>query len=99
MANYKVVKAGKTLLYPDGSFRGGAGYCVDLDTALEGHACMGQLDKLEDPTDFVSPDAADGERMILDHPVVEEPAPKPKPAKKTAKKKAKKKASKKKSSK
>ena len=52
MANYKVVKAGKTLLYPDGSFRGGAGYCVDLDTALEGHACMGQLDKLEDPTDF-----------------------------------------------
>jgi hypothetical protein len=97
MVNYKVVKAGATLRYPDGSVRGGAGYCVDLDSAHESHACAGQLDKLEDTEDFVSPDSSDFVKMVAlnigDTSVLgDEP-------KAPAKKKAKKKTSKKKSSK
>tara|TARA_R110002110_G_scaffold113296_3_gene281228 strand:- start:109 stop:414 length:306 start_codon:yes stop_codon:yes gene_type:complete len=101
MVNYKVVKAGATLRYPDGSMRGGAGYCVDLDGSHEAHACDGQLDKLEDPVDFASPDSTDSVRMVAPAPVIEvveavlaEPVA---PAKK--KKATKKKTSKKKSSK
>lgn len=96
MVNYKVVKAGSTLRYPDGSLRGGPGYCVDLDGAHETYACGGQLDKLEDTEDFVSPDSSDFVKMVAlvippTH-VLDDPEP-------PAKKKTKKKTSKKKSSK
>jgi len=97
MVNYKVVKAGSVLLYPDGSMRGGPGYCVDLDGAHEAHACDGQLDKLEDTEDFVCPDSSDFVKMVALHigdtsVLGDEP-------KAPYKKKAKKKTSKKKSSK
>ena len=102
MVNYKVVKAGSTLRYPDGSMRGGAGYCVDLDGAHEAHACDGQLDKLEDPVDFVCPDSSDFVRMVAPVPVieaVEAALEEPKAPVKKKKKATKKKTSKKKSSK
>jgi hypothetical protein len=95
MVNYKVVKAGSVLLYPDGSSRGGPGYCVDLDGAHESYACDGQLDKLEDTENFVCPDSSDFVKMValvippthvLDDP--EPPAKKKKTKKKTSKKKS-----------
>jgi len=99
MVNYKVVKAGATLRYPDGSVRGGAGYCVDLDGAHESHACGGQLDKLEDTEDFVSPDSSDFVKMVAinigDTSVLgDEPKAPTKKKKATKKKTSKKKSSK-----
>lgn len=82
-----MVKQGCTLLYPDGSRRGGAGYVVDDESSHEGHALAGQLDKLEPCAAFVSSDAAVVGRLTAPHA---EPVTSP-PASKKKKKKAKKK--------
>jgi hypothetical protein len=101
MAKFKV-KEGSTLLYPDGSKRGGPGYCVDSESAHEHNALSGQMDKLEPCADYISSDAVDFVRMVAPVPVIEaiedslaDEAPKKKPAKKKTKKKAAKKTSKK----
>ena len=99
MARFKV-KEGCTLLYPDGSRRGAAGYVVDDTSAHESHALAGQMDKLEPSPDYISPDSCDFVKrvalVIRDTAVLDEPeAPKKKKAKKKTKKKAAKKASKK----
>ena len=98
MARFKV-KEGCTLLYPDGSRRGTAGYVVDDTSAHESHALAGQQDKLEPCADYISPDSSDFVKMVAlvigDTAVLDGPeAPKKKVTKKT-KKKAAKKASKK----
>jgi hypothetical protein len=90
-----MVKQGCTLLYPDGSRRGGAGYVVDDEASHEGHALAGQRDKLEPCAAFISSDAAVIERLAAPHaePVSLSTPPKKKASKKKAKKKkAKKKA-------
>ena len=99
MARFKV-KEGCTLLYPDGSRRGTAGYVVDDTSAHESHALAGQQDKLEPCADYISPDSCDFVRMVAmvvgDSPVtLEAKAPKKKKAKKKTTKKAAKKTSKK----
>ena len=95
-----MVKEGCTLLYPDGSPRGQAGYVVDDTAAHESRALEGQMDKLEPCADYISSDAVDFVRMVAvvvgDSPVtLEAEAPKKKKAKKKTKKKAAKKTSKK----
>ena len=101
MAKFKV-KEGCTLLYPDGSRRGDAGYVVDDTGSHESHALSGQMDKLEPCADYISSDAVDFVRMVAPVSVIEavedslaDEAPKKKPAKKKTKKKAAKKTSKK----
>ena len=98
MARCKV-KEGCTLLYPDGSRRGTAGYVVDDTSAHESHALAGQQDKLERCADYISPDSVDFVRMVAlvigDTSVPDEPEALKKKAKKKTKKKAAKKASKK----
>ena len=91
-----MVKQGCTLLYPDGSLRGGAGYVVDDEASHEGHALAGQLDKLEPCAAFVSSDAAVIGRLTAPHAemVSLSETPKKKPKKKAKKKASKKKASK-----
>ena len=93
-----MVKEGCTLLYPDGSVRGRAGYVLDDTSAHEAHALSGQRDKLEPCAAYKSSDSVDNVRMVAmvvgDSPVTLEADP-PKKKKKTAKKKTKKKAAKK----
>ena len=94
MARFKV-KEGCTLLYPDGSRRGTAGYVVDDTSAHESHALAGQQDKLEPCADYISPDSVDFVKMVAlvigDTSVLDGPeAPKKKAKKKTKKKAAKK---------
>ena len=88
MARFKV-KEGCTLLYPDGSRRGTAGYVVDDTSAHESHALAGQQDKLEPCADYISPDSTDFIRMVAlvigDTAVLDGPeAPKKKAAKKSS---------------
>jgi hypothetical protein len=96
-----MVKTGCTLLYPDGSRRGSAGYVVDDAAGYESHALSGQKDKLEPCADYISSDSVDFVKMVAlnigDTSVLgDEPkAPAKKKAKKKTKKKAAKKASKK----
>lgn len=82
-----IVRAGETLLYPDGHRRGGPGYVVDTDARHEVKALGGQLDKLEPCADYVSADAADVVHLTAE--AIEMPS-KPKPKKKTKKTKKKK---------
>lgn len=79
MTKMRVISGG-TLLYPDGSFRGGGGYVVDTDADGEEAALDGQANSLEACADFFSRDPVDSSRMSA-----------PKKAKKAAAKKAKKK--------
>jgi hypothetical protein len=69
---------GCTLLYPDGSRRGGSGYIVDTDGDGEAAAIDGQESVLEAVADFFSADPVDASRMAA-----------PKPKKKATKKKKK----------
>ena len=100
MARFKV-KEGCTLLYPDGSRRGGAGYVVDDTGSHESYALSGQKDKLEPCAAYKSSGSVDFVKMVAlnigDTSVLgDEPkAPAKKKAKKKTKKKAAKKASKK----
>ena len=99
MAKFKV-KEGCTLLYPDGSVRGRAGYVLDDTSAHEAHALNGQRDKLEPCPAYKSSDPVDNIRMVAmvvgDSPVtLEAEVPKKKATKKKTKKKAAKKTSKK----
>jgi len=94
MARFKV-KEGCTLLYPDGSRRGTAGYVVDDTSAHESRALNGQMDKLEPCADYISPDSVDFVRMVAMN-IGDTSAPDGSEApKKKAKKKTKKKAGKK----
>ena len=82
------VKPDTSLLYPDGSFRGGCGYRVDTDADGEDVDLAGQEDKLEEADQALPAHPRDGRVRSS-----KAAAPKPKPKKK-AKKKTKKKASK-----
>ena len=76
------VKPDTSLLYPDGSFRGGCGYRVDTDADGEDVDLAGQEDKLEEADQALPAHPRDGRvRSSM------AAAPKPK-AKKKAKKKA-----------
>ena len=94
-----MVKTGCTLLYPDGSSRGGAGYVVDDTGAHESHALSGQKDKLEPCAAYKSSGSVDFVKMVAlvigDTSVLDGPEEPKKKAKKKTTKKAAKKASKK----